>query len=58
MFEESDVYTLIGHAVIERDSGKTDMPAYFFDLASRIADAIGREDLAEKAKALMTANAQ
>ena len=57
MLEEGDVYTLIGHAVIERDSGKTDMPAYLLDLASRIATAIGREDLAEEVKALMPANA-
>lgn len=33
-----DVHTLIGHAVFLKGEGQTDMPAYFFDLAARLAD--------------------
>ena len=34
-----DVYTLIGQAAIRRGEGEHDMPAYFEDLARRIAAA-------------------
>jgi len=34
---DEDVFTLIGHAETLRGQGQTDMPAYCYDLAYRIA---------------------
>lgn len=34
---DEDIFTLIGHAEFLRMRGESDMPAYFFDLARRIA---------------------
>jgi hypothetical protein len=47
---ENDVFTLIGHAEYLRlVRGQTDMPAYFFDLAARIARTIGDPELSRRA---------
>lgn len=47
-----DVYTLIGHAEVLRSRGETDMSAYIFDLAKRIALTIGDRHLADRCDAL------
>lgn len=43
-----DVHTVVGHAVYLRGLGQNDMPAYFFDLAARMARDLGDGALAER----------
>lgn len=43
-----DVFTLIGHAEVMRMDGKTDMPAYFLDLARRISVTLGDTAMAQR----------
>jgi len=48
-FTDGDVFTLIGHAeYLRRVEGQTDMPAWFFGLAERIATCIGDEALRQR----------
>jgi hypothetical protein len=47
-----DVYTLIGHAEGLKAEGKRDMPAYFYDLAERLARLVGDAPMAERVAAL------
>jgi hypothetical protein len=49
---DSDVYTLIGHASLLRGNGEVDMPAWFMDLAKRIALIIGDKELAGRVDAI------
>jgi hypothetical protein len=47
-----DVYALIGHAEGLKAEGKRDMPAYFYDLAERLARLVGDAPMAERVAAL------
>lgn len=49
---DRDVFTLMGHAEFLRGQGQTDMPAYLWKLAARIARAIGDEALEARVRAL------
>lgn len=49
---ESDVFTLLGHAVILKMNGGNDMPAYFFGLAERLAITLEDVTAAEKVRAV------
>lgn len=49
---DDDVHTLIGHAEFLKMRGLEDMPAYFYQLAVRMARAIGDTSLAERTQAL------
>ena len=52
-----DFYTLQGHAVFLHGQGQTDMPAYFFDLAARIAPDKAHADRAREVYAQLLAAA-
>lgn len=50
---EDDVFTLIGHAIGLHGDGKRDMPAYFMQLAERVAMARGDKTAAQRVRDLM-----
>lgn len=52
-----DFYTLQGHAMFLHGQGQTDMPAYFFDLAARIAPDKAHADRAREVYAQLLAAA-
>jgi hypothetical protein len=54
---DDDVHCLIGHAeYLKIVKGQQDMPAYFYQLAERIALSIGDKPLADRVKELAAKN--